>query len=167
MKLSERTIEWCIEKDTKNFWEKTNKKKKGECWEWTGQLNGTGRGTFSLTVMGNKVANDVFGIGQTVAVHRGKTRAKNTAVLAHRYSYWLHNGSIDNSLFILHSCDNGSCVNPHHLTQGTQQENMRDMYLRKRSSHQKVDAELKELKSLLARYDYILKSICLNILTND
>ena len=39
----ERTVESCIGEDTKNFWSKVNKKKKNDCWQWTGQLNGTGR----------------------------------------------------------------------------------------------------------------------------
>lgn len=163
----ERTMESCIEKDTENFWSKVNKKGKNECWEWTGHLNGTGRGVFNLRILNGKVANYVFGIGQTC--NPGVNKPKNASVLAHRYSYWFHNGEIDNSLSILHSCDNGPCVNPAHLTQGTHQENMRDMYLKKRSSHQKITAELKELKNKLSCYDFLLKNICLNIIkaTND
>lgn len=36
------------------------------------------------------------------------------------------------SLFILHSCDNGQCVNPNHLREGTQAENLQDAVIRNR-----------------------------------
>jgi hypothetical protein len=51
---------------------------------------------------------------------------------AHRYSYTRFKGPIPDGLFILHSCDTPSCVCPHHLSAGTQLENMRQKMARGR-----------------------------------
>lgn len=42
-------------------------------------------------------------------------------------------GPVPEGMMLLHSCDNGICVNPDHLRPGTHQDNMRDMTERKRS----------------------------------
>jgi hypothetical protein len=46
--------------------------------------------------------------------------------LAHRHVYRLTRGPIPDGMEILHSCDNGLCLNPDHLRAGTHQENMRE-----------------------------------------
>jgi hypothetical protein len=45
---------------------------------------------------------------------------------AHRFSYEFFKGPIPAGLSVLHSCDVRNCVNPEHLSVGTQLENMRD-----------------------------------------
>jgi len=84
------------------FWEKVNILGEDECWEWTAAVNNKGYG-----VIGD-----------------GSVPSKN--LLAHRVSYSLRYGSIDPSLLLCHKCDNTKCVNPGHLFQGTQTDNMSD-----------------------------------------
>lgn len=56
---------------------------------------------------------------------RGKT------FRAHRFSYELFVGPIEQGKMVLHrrECDNPSCVNPNHLYMGTQVDNTRDMMM--------------------------------------
>lgn len=46
---------------------------------------------------------------------------------AHRAAHILFIGPIAEGVFVLHRCANSFCVNPKHLYQGTQLDNMRDM----------------------------------------
>jgi len=79
------------------FWSHVNKT--DYCWEWTASKYPFGYGCF-------KANGKKFG--------------------AHRFSWILANGPILYYLFVLHKCDNPSCVNPDHLFLGTQRANMRD-----------------------------------------
>lgn len=51
---------------------------------------------------------------------------------AHRFSWLYHCGQIPVGKYVLHKCDNKTCVNPDHLFIGTQLENMTDMRLKGR-----------------------------------
>lgn len=53
-------------------------------------------------------------------------------VLAHRASYELNNGPIPKGLNICHSCDVRHCINPRHLFLGTQSDNIKDCYNKRR-----------------------------------
>lgn len=92
------------------FWEKVDRRGKDECWEWTGA----------------KTAYRENEPGYGYIFRKGKS------VYAHRLSYELHYGYIDDELFVCHSCDNGLCVNPNHLWQGTPSDNTIDMWKKER-----------------------------------
>lgn len=102
------------------FWSKVNKGGPTQshmdtpCWVWTGALR-----------------SDGYGVINAESAGRGVLRA-------HRFSYELHHGPQDQSLFVLHECDNPPCVNPAHLHAGTNAENMREMGDRKRSKFHKA-----------------------------
>jgi hypothetical protein len=52
---------------------------------------------------------------------------------SHRVAFEAYYGPIREGAFILHSCDNRACINPHHLRQGTAQENKDDEMSRNRN----------------------------------
>lgn len=91
--------------NVKRFWSKVSKGGPGECWTWTGGKFWDGYGWFLVD---------------------GKKRR------AHRVSFFLANGHWPEPM-CLHSCDNLVCVNPAHLSEGDQTDNMRDMAAKGRS----------------------------------
>lgn len=57
----------------------------------------------------------------------GRIRVNGVHWMAHRYSLSCHLGRpIADGMVVMHLCDNPSCVNPEHLKEGTQKENMDD-----------------------------------------
>lgn len=54
--------------------------------------------------------------------------------LAHRISYQIHYGPLDDDICVLHTCDNRECTNPNHLFLGTRLDNNRDRQRKGRSS---------------------------------
>lgn len=84
--------------------------KGASCWVWTASKNREGYGHFGF---------------------RGSTH------LAHRVSWILYRGEIENNLCVLHHCDNPSCVNPGHLFLGTRLDNMRDCARKGRKNPQR------------------------------
>lgn len=90
-------------KDIDRFWKKVNKNGPNGCWVWKSGDNGKGYGKFYVEGSG-----------------------KVPYQYAHRLSWEMANGAIPDDLWVLHSCDNPTCINPSHLFLGTQTDNMRD-----------------------------------------
>src|ERR1051325_7901953 len=49
-------------------------------------------------------------------------------IYAHRAAYTAHHGPIPKGMVVCHACDNPSCVAIEHLSLGTQQDNLADMW---------------------------------------
>lgn len=60
--------------------------------------------------------------------------------MAHQLSYRVFNGEYDRNLFVCHTCDIRSCVNPEHLFTGTCGDNLRDMHRKGRNNNLKGSA---------------------------
>lgn len=89
------------------FWAKAEKT--AGCWIWTGDRH----------------ARDGYGRAQPP----GRRLMK-----AHRVAYELVHGPIPDGKVVMHTCDNPPCVNPAHLTVGTQLDNVNDMLAKGRGS---------------------------------
>lgn len=86
------------------FWQKVSIS--DGCWEWGGAIHGNGYGILSV---------------------HGKMQ------LAHRVSWQLRHGNIEDGLCVCHHCDNPKCVRPDHLFLGTQADNVHDMIVKGRN----------------------------------
>lgn len=81
--------------DLSRFWSKIEII--NNCWNWKGFKNRQGYGRF---------------------------RISSVDYLSHRISYFIKNEDLDPNLTIDHLCKNTSCVNPDHLEEVTQKENI-------------------------------------------
>lgn len=90
------------------FWSKVDSSAPG-CWPWTATRNSGGYGHIRV---GEKMRS------------------------AHRVSYELTHGPIPEGMQVMHSCDNPACVNPAHLSLGSNQDNLLDMARKRRQWNQ-------------------------------
>lgn len=89
------------------FWAKVDMRGPDGCWPWTASKYKNGYGQ--------------FGVGRQLAT------------CAHRIAATLSGINVL-GLVVMHSCDNPSCVNPSHLSAGTQRDNLADMRAKGRGS---------------------------------
>ena len=99
----------------KRFWLKVEKT--DTCWLWTGLCWRHGYGRMHVS-------------------------PERRDVPAHVFSYELHHGR-PAERFVLHTCDVRHCVNPDHLWEGTQQENLDDMAAKGRSTRGETNGNSK------------------------
>jgi hypothetical protein len=112
----------------RNFFSKVEKTP--ACWLW----------------IGHKIRR---GYGQLRAFNRQRWQA-------HRLSWLLHYGEIPDGKWVLHRCDNPSCVNPHHLFLGTHDDNVADKVSKNRQmrgtkchTHKLTERDVARIRSLL------------------
>jgi len=73
-------------------------------------------------------------MGTTTVRGYGQIEHKTKKLYAHRASYEAFVGEIPQGMYVCHTCDNVSCVNPNHLFLGTQKQNLQDMVRKGRST---------------------------------
>jgi len=92
----------------KRFFSKTHRNDETGCIEWTAAKNARGYGKFSVN---------------------------GGWVMAHRFAFEIENEKIPAGKFVLHHCDNPSCVNVEHLYAGSTKNNAMDREARNRGNH--------------------------------
>ena len=96
------------------FWSRVDKT--SDCWEWKGYIKNTGYGQFFF-------------------------KGKQTG--SHRVCWELIFGVIPDGVYVLHHCDNRTCVRPDHLWLGTQADNLADMVEKGRSAYGETNGNSK------------------------
>ncbi len=97
-----------------------------ECWIWKGAINRGGYGKLCF-------------------------RGNNTD-LAHRVSYKLFKGDIEDNLLVCHTCDIRNCVSPKHLWLGTNQQNMMDMVDKDRQNSKLTHNDVFKIRELVEKF---------------
>lgn len=98
-----------IERLTRLFWSRVDKRGPDDCWPWIGNLNHAGYGRLKVRSI------------------------RPNHLFAHRVAWELATGqAIPDGLVIMHACDNPPCCNPAHLSPGTDADNLLDAYTKGR-----------------------------------
>lgn len=85
--------------NAERFWARVAIAGPDDCWHWRGSRKTTGYGHFQVC-----------------------RKPRRT----HRVAFALEYGAVPYDAYVLHHCDQPSCVNPYHLWLGTQSDNIRD-----------------------------------------
>lgn len=125
------------------LWSRVRKAGPGECWPWTGRVNGAGYG--SIRVSKSKVEG------------------------AHRVAFALSNYKSIEGLDVCHRCDTKRCCNPSHLFPGTRLDNMADAVAKGRMSKgiERPLAKLSEPEIISIRKRYLTGGISQRQLAKD
>lgn len=100
------------------FWRNVDVRRRDECWPWKGGTH-SGYGVFHPT--------------------------KHSTVRAPRFALSLALGrELAKSAFACHRCDNPPCVNPAHLFEGSNDENMADMVAKQRQARGSMKSRFTE-----------------------
>ena len=98
------------------------------CWEWKKSCHKQGYGNFPY---------------------------KRKVLLAHRASWILFKGILDDKILVCHKCDNPPCCNPDHLFLGTDKDNVKDGFskgrIKRKKGEQHYFHKLKEEDILIIR----------------
>ncbi len=101
------------------FWDKVDVRGPDECWLWKGGLS-DGYGAFGV---------------------------KRRMTHAHRVAFEIFFGKKPEK-HVLHRCDNKVCVNPRHLYEGDDVDNMRDLYMGGGGKRELSNEDVREIKRL-------------------
>ncbi len=105
------------------------------CWVWQASKIGGGYGKF-------------------------KCKKLTKSRYAHRVSYIMHKGEIPEGQVVMHTCDNPSCVNPDHLSLGTQKDNMLDASRKGRLKRRSISPrQVREARWMYSTTDMSYKSV--------
>lgn len=127
-------------RDIQRFWKKVKiPNDLDACWIWTGIIHDPKHKKKD----GSPAKTTKYGLFYS--------RDLEKMVYAHRYSWGLHFGILKRRIKVLHSCDNGLCVNPFHLFTGTHHANMKDMVEKGRSFRKISDEDVVRLRKCFAR----------------
>ena len=103
------------------FWPKVQRRGPRDCWEWTGAVVQCGYGQI---------------------LHSRRRR-----VYAHRASWEITHGPVPDGLWVLHVCDNRTCVNPDHLFLGTYKTNIWDKTRKGRSARKLTESQVRAIRA--------------------
>lgn len=100
------------EKAIKTFWETEFWSNKAGCWLWPKSVASGGYGGMAFSEGG---------------------KSNQYHFTCHRLSWEIHHGAIPENQWVLHKCDERRCCNPDHLFLGSEEDNWKDMYSKKRN----------------------------------
>lgn len=106
---------WCVHRWINlDLFKKYQEPQTNGCINWTGVKNNIGYGFVGFN----------YPEGQT-----SPSGHKGGMMTAHRLAFMIHHDRMPTKRNVNHTCHNKLCVNPAHLTEGTQQEKMTAMHL--------------------------------------